>query len=59
MVFSYLFDFVGVLVAVPVSAAIGVLIRFGLEIYLKSAIYKGADAEAVAAAKPAEPAKTP
>ena len=31
--------------AIPVSAAIGVLIRFGLELYLKSAIYKGADAD--------------
>lgn len=41
IVFSYLFGFVGVLVAIPVSAAIGVLIRFGLELYLKSAIYKG------------------
>ncbi len=40
-VFSYLFGFVGVLVAVPVAAAIGVLIRFALELYLKSPIYKG------------------
>jgi predicted PurR-regulated permease PerM len=46
-VFSYLFGFVGVLVAVPVSAAIGVLIRFGLELYLKSPIYRGAKAEPV------------
>ena len=45
IVFSYLFGFVGVLVAIPVSAAIGVLIRFGLELYLKSAIYKGVDAD--------------
>ena len=44
IVFSYLFGFVGVLVAIPVSAAIGVLIRFGLELYLKSAIYRGVDA---------------
>lgn len=41
IVFSYLFGFVGVLVAIPVSAAIGVLIRFGLKLYLQSAIYKG------------------
>ncbi len=41
IVFSYLFGFVGVLVAVPVSAAIGVLIRFALKLYLKSPIYKG------------------
>ena len=29
-VFSYLFGFVGVLVAVPIAAAIGVLVRFAL-----------------------------
>ena len=43
-VFSYLFGFVGVLVAVPLAAAIGVLIRFALELYLASPIYKGEDA---------------
>ncbi|MFT5510802.1 MAG: putative PurR-regulated permease PerM [Hyphomicrobiaceae bacterium] len=41
IVFSYLFGFVGVLVAVPVSAAIAVMVRFGLELYLNSPIYKG------------------
>ena len=40
-VFSYLFGFVGVLVAVPVAAAFGVLIRFGLNAYLQSDVYKG------------------
>ena len=40
-VFSYLFGFVGVLVAVPLAAAIGVLIRFALSLYLKSPIYRG------------------
>lgn len=40
-VFSYLFGFVGTLVAVPVAAAIGVLVRFGLEVYLGSAVYRG------------------
>ena len=40
-VFSYLFGFVGVLVAVPVAAALGVLIRFALRIYLKSPVYSG------------------
>ena len=30
-VFSYLFGFVGVLVAVPIAAAIGVLVRFALQ----------------------------
>lgn len=41
-VFSYLFGFVGVLVAVPVAAAFGVLVRFALETYLGSSVYKGA-----------------
>ncbi len=40
-VFSYLFGFVGVLVAVPVAAAIGVLVRFGLNAYLQSEVYIG------------------
>jgi predicted PurR-regulated permease PerM len=43
-VFSSLFGVVGVLVAVPVAAAIAVLIRFGLEVYLGSSIYRGRDA---------------
>ena len=40
-VFSYLFGFVGMLVAVPVAAAIGVLVRFALEVYLQSPVYRG------------------
>ena len=39
--FGYLFGFVGLLVAVPVSAAIGVLLRFGLKQYRASPIYTG------------------
>lgn len=42
-VFSYLFGFVGTLLAVPLAAAIAVLVRFALELYLSSAIYRGAD----------------
>ena len=45
-VFSYLFGFVGVLVAVPLAAAVGVLVRFALELYLGSHIYKGDGDEA-------------
>ena len=37
-----LFGFVGILVAVPVSAIIGVLVRFALEQYQESALFKGA-----------------
>ncbi len=39
--FGYLFGFVGMLVAVPVAAAIGVLTRFALARYLESAFYLG------------------
>jgi predicted PurR-regulated permease PerM len=40
--FGYLFGFVGLLVAVPVSAAVGVLTRFALRKYLASPLYTGA-----------------
>src|SRR5690625_74966 len=36
-----LFGFVGVLLALPVAAAVGVLIRFALERYLNSRLYHG------------------
>ncbi|MEM1201498.1 MAG: AI-2E family transporter [Pseudomonadota bacterium] len=38
---GYLFGFVGMLLAVPVAAAIGVLIRFALEKYMESPLYQG------------------
>jgi predicted PurR-regulated permease PerM len=41
LVFSYLFGFAGVLVAVPVAAAVAVLVRFALKVYLESTIYRG------------------
>lgn len=40
-VFGALFGFVGMLVAVPVAAALGVLLRFGVEQYLASKLYLG------------------
>lgn len=40
-VFSYLFGFVGMLVAVPLAAAIAVLIRFTVQVYLGSKVYQG------------------
>ncbi|ACI98951.1 AI-2E family transporter [Rhodospirillum centenum] len=40
-----LFGFVGVLLAVPVAAVIGVLVRFGLRQYLSSTYYMGVDPE--------------
>ena len=39
--FGYLFGFVGLLLAVPLAAAIAVLLRFGLRQYLASPLYKG------------------
>jgi predicted PurR-regulated permease PerM len=44
-VFSYLFGFAGMIVAVPLAAATGVLVRFALEVYLSSSIYKGGAAD--------------
>ena len=41
-VFGYLMGFVGMLVAVPLAATIGVLVRFFLGQYLESELYKGA-----------------
>lgn len=41
LLFSYLFGFVGLLVAVPLAAAAAVLVRFGLQLYLASDVYKG------------------
>ncbi len=40
-VFGYLMGFVGLLIAVPLAATIGVLVRFGLAKYLESDFFKG------------------
>lgn len=39
--FGYLFGFVGVLIAIPAAAAVGVLVRYALKRYLDSPIYRG------------------
>lgn len=39
--FGYLFGFVGLLIAVPLAAAIGVIVRFALRQYKDSALYNG------------------
>ncbi len=39
--FGYAFGFVGLLLAVPMAAAAGVLVRFGLKQYLSSRLYLG------------------
>jgi predicted PurR-regulated permease PerM len=41
--FGYLFGFVGLLIAVPLAAAIAVLSRFGLSRYFASPFYQGED----------------
>ena len=41
--FGYVFGFVGLLLAVPMAAAAGVLVRFALHKYLSSRLYLGAD----------------
>ena len=40
-VFGAIFGFIGLLVAVPVAAAIGVLVRFGIDQYKQSKLYTG------------------
>ncbi len=40
-VFGTLFGFLGLLVAVPLAASLGVLTRFGIEKYQKSVLYQG------------------
>ena len=55
-VFSYLFGLVGTLVAVPLAAATAVLVRFAVQVYLDSSVYKGNDAApASARASPRTP----
>ncbi len=41
--FGLLFGFVGLLIAIPIAAAIGVLVRYALARYLASPIYRGQD----------------
>ncbi len=55
--FGTLFGFVGMLIAVPVAASIGVLTRFGIEQYRASLLYKGISGRI--APPPEEPAAEP
>jgi predicted PurR-regulated permease PerM len=45
LAFGYLFGFVGLLVAVPLAATIGVLLRFALRRYLQSSFYTGEESD--------------
>ncbi len=49
-VFGALFGFVGMLVAVPMAAALGVVVRFGIDQYSSSRLYRGIEAETTDAA---------
>jgi predicted PurR-regulated permease PerM len=54
--FGYVFGFVGLLLAVPMAAAAGVLVRFALGQYLQSPLYLGTGAQVAAAASvPSQP----
>jgi predicted PurR-regulated permease PerM len=46
------FGFVGLLLAVPLAAAAGVLVRFALNKYLASKLYRGAPREMPTPTKP-------
>jgi len=47
-VFGSLFGFAGVLVAVPVAAALGVLVRFAVDQYSESPLYRGSNPDRAA-----------
>ena len=44
-VFGTLFGFVGMLVAVPLAAALGVIMRFVIDQYKESQLYRGLEAD--------------
>jgi predicted PurR-regulated permease PerM len=50
--FGYVFGFVGLLLAVPLAAAAGVLVRFALSHYLRSKLYLGVPSEVAALQAP-------
>jgi predicted PurR-regulated permease PerM len=41
LAFGYLFGFAGLLIAIPLAAAIGVLVRFAIRKYMESPVYTG------------------
>jgi predicted PurR-regulated permease PerM len=45
LAFSYVFGFVGLLLAVPLAAATGVFVRYGFKKYLGSKLYRGIPVE--------------
>jgi predicted PurR-regulated permease PerM len=53
--FGYLFGFVGLLIAVPLAAAIGVLMRFAFQQYYASSLYAPTNAATRTTTEPATP----
>ncbi len=47
LAFGSLFGFVGMLIAVPAAAAVGVIIRYILEQYRQSPLYRGTQGQLV------------
>ncbi|WP_353474061.1 AI-2E family transporter [Salipiger sp. H15] len=58
-VFGTLFGFVGMLVAVPLAAAIGVIMRFAVERYKDSRLYRGLETDVFHDARPAVDPEAP
>jgi predicted PurR-regulated permease PerM len=56
LAFGYLLGFLGLLLAVPLAAAVGVLMRFAIDRYLDSPLYTGEDEPSGAPPAPVEPA---
>lgn len=57
--FGLLFGFTGLLIAVPASAAVGVLVRFAVSRYLDSELYRGHGEDNLAGPEPLDPAHEP
>jgi predicted PurR-regulated permease PerM len=57
--FGALFGFVGLLIAVPAAAAIGVLVRFAISRYLESPLYKGHQEEEIEPLPPVRARRPP
>ncbi len=57
--FGSVFGFVGMLIAVPVAASIGVLTRFGISQYQSSLLYKGGTARTTLIVTDSDPVRPP
>lgn len=57
--FGYLFGFAGLLLAVPLAACVGVLVRFAVKRYKESPLYLHEDTEPIPGGSPAYPIEPP